>query len=90
MPIFLLFWDDKAVEHVGRHGVRPDEVEQSVENVLHTYNRLGRTIVIGQTLGGRYLFVVLEYVDQGEWYTVTARDASVTERRMAGRKGKGK
>ena len=78
-----LIWDAWNVAHIARHGIAPDEVEE----VCHTeyidreaYK--GRVMLIGPTGAGKLLAVVLEPVDEGIYYPVTARSASRRERRI--------
>ena len=77
-----LLWDERAEDHIARHGVTLDEVEQAVEN--HIYARRSRDylLVIGQTNSGRYLTTVLDHEGGNTWYPVTARATSRNERRM--------
>ena len=79
-----LSWDDRAEDHIAKHGVKFEEVEQAVMNYLDARKgRSGYLLVIGQTESGRYLLVVLDDEGEGIWYPVTARPASQSERRMA-------
>jgi uncharacterized DUF497 family protein len=78
-----LFWDESSVEHIARHHVAPEEVEE-VWSGRHWMIRSGRRrrAVFGQTAAGRYLLVVVEKADDyGEFALVTARDMDRTERR---------
>ncbi|HEY2059565.1 MAG TPA: hypothetical protein VGH57_14450 [Amycolatopsis sp.] len=76
-------WTDDNEEHISRHGIVPDEVEQ----VVYTRPRLalaGRentTNIFGTTEAGRHLLVVLAEALDGRMYVVTARDMSDQERR---------
>lgn len=77
-----LIWDRWNVEHIARHDVSPSEVEQVCHNDLWVrrsyWNRL---ILIGLTDSKQVLAVVLEPVESGSYYTVSARHASRKERR---------
>lgn len=84
-----LRWTAKAEEHISRHNVIPDEVEQ----VVHTRPRLVLntkevTYVFGTTDAGRHLLVVLAEALDGRDYVVTARNMTDSERRTFRRKGK--
>ena len=61
-------WDDDNIEHIARHGVEPEEVEEIVYEDCHPSwivraRRRGiretRWMVFGQTCGGRYLVTVI-------------------------------
>ncbi len=79
-----VMWTEDSETHIGRHNVTPLEVEQ----VLYSQPRLavaGRddtTEVLGQTDSGRLLLVVVSEVSDGRDFMVTARDMTVTEKRM--------
>jgi len=76
-------WTERAEDHIARHQVMPDEVEQ----VVNTRPRLvlaGRgdtEYVFGTTKDGRHLLVVLVEAVDGRSYVVTARDMTGSERR---------
>ena len=78
-----LVWDSWNVEHMARHGVLPDEVEQVCQRrpfVEHGYS--GRLRLIGSTTTHRVLAVILApKAIAGVYYPVTARPASRKERR---------
>jgi len=79
-----VMWTEDSETHIGRHNVTPLEVEQ----VLYSQPRLavpGRddtTEVLGQTDAGRLLLVVVTAAGDGRDFVVTARDMTVTEKRM--------
>jgi len=79
-----VMWTEDSETHIGRHNVTPLEVEQ----VLYRQPRLavaGRddsTVVLGQTDAGRLLLVVVTEAGGGRDFVVTARDMTVTEKRM--------
>lgn len=80
--ILDLAWDERNEEHIARHGVTREEVEDAVRNKpFVTRARDGTYRVIGQTLGGRYLTVIVAPRVDGPFYVVTARDAEPGERR---------
>lgn len=55
-----LLWDEWSEDHIARHGVEPDEVEQLIANPYYVDRaRDGLYRLIGQTFGGRYLTVIL-------------------------------
>jgi uncharacterized DUF497 family protein len=81
-----LSWDERAEDHIARHSVRFEEVEQAVEGRLHIRRSGSYLLVIGQAHSERYLTVVLDHEGDGIWYPVTARDCSDSERRLARRR----
>jgi hypothetical protein len=61
MPdIRRLIFIERSEEHIARHGVTPDEVREVCQSrPLIGPGRQGKTAVLGQSLSGRYLMVVL-------------------------------
>lgn len=90
-----LDWRPDRVEHIARHGVDPDEVEEAVfDDRQGLLLRLGpaernpdETVYrhLGRTEAGRYLFAALIYVGQGEALPLTARDMNDAEKRRYSR-----
>ncbi|HEV8683313.1 MAG TPA: BrnT family toxin [Actinomycetota bacterium] len=81
-----LLWDEDNEEHIARHGVRPEEVEEVVFDRASLFLRtrreeVQRYLVLGLTEAGRALFVVLEPLGQTRAYVVSARDMTDGERR---------
>ncbi|KKR33363.1 MAG: hypothetical protein UT63_C0018G0003 [Candidatus Gottesmanbacteria bacterium GW2011_GWC2_39_8] len=82
IQINKIVWDDWNTEHIGKHKVSADEVEEvcrKTQNVLTTYG--GRIMVLGRTKEGRFLSVILSPKDEKSYYVVTARDMSQKERK---------
>lgn len=84
LPIDRLAWDDWNREHIAKHAVTPEEVEQVARGdpaVRETYKN--RLQVIGPTRAGRMLAAVIGPVPDapGTYYTFSARPASRQERR---------
>ena len=83
-------WDEASEAHVARHAITPDEVE----DVLFCRPRLvqaglhGTTYVMGTTLAGRYLFVVVAEAGRGGVHVVTAREMTEAERRRFRRRAR--
>ena len=76
-------WDDENVEHIGRHGVSPDEVEEVLSgNPLVLRGRDGRHLAYGPSLGGRYLFAVYVSRRGAGARVLTARDMTEKEKRL--------
>ncbi len=86
-----LYWRPDRVEHIARHSVEPEEVEEAVfEDRAGLLLRVGpaerdpqETIYryFGRTRAGRHLLVVLLYLGEGLAMPVTARDMTPQERR---------
>lgn len=85
-----LVWTEASVEHIGRHAVRADEVEDAVNGrpVLTLRGRDDTTEVYGTTADGRHLVVILAPALDGRWYVVTSREMTNNERRAFRRKGR--
>jgi uncharacterized DUF497 family protein len=82
-----LLFDDWNEEHIARHHIEPEEVEEvCLGRPYVSRTREGKLRVIGQTDGGRYLIVILAPRGQGVYYPITARDATESERRLYKRK----
>lgn len=82
MRYYRFEWDEYNIEHIARHNVDVEEVEDVFGNpyILHRVNKT-RYIVFGQSDEGRYLLIVVER-KEGFIRVVTARDMSNTERRF--------
>jgi uncharacterized DUF497 family protein len=81
--VFEILWDDWNENHIARHGVRTDEVEDVVRSPS-TYverRRNGTYGMVGRTSAGRGLFVILAPRGNGCFYVVTSRDTTAAERR---------
>ncbi len=77
-------WDDANRNHIARHNVLPEEVEQLVHNkplYLPSYNRNGeeRFNMVGETNLGRFLFVAVTW-RKNAFRTVSAWDANKSSR----------
>jgi uncharacterized DUF497 family protein len=83
MTILELVIEPDREDHIARHGVTLEEAESVVfGQSLVTRERNGYYRVLGQTFGGRYLAVfIAPRQDTGVFGLVTARDATLAERR---------
>ena len=85
-------WEDKSVEHIARHGITPKEVEEACFNEYDSpLIRSGREnlhYVFGKTYSGRFLFVVVKFMKNGEVGIITARDMNEWERKYFLKRGK--
>ncbi|MEV6977175.1 hypothetical protein [Kitasatospora sp. NPDC093806] len=81
-----IYWTDRSEDHIARHGVTPDEVEQVVFTRPRwlSSGRDGSTLCLGVTDAGRHLLVVLvaSTAVESSWYCATARDMTGSERRL--------
>jgi len=86
MRIERLIWPKDRIEHIARHDVTREEVEQVCFGepwVLRgkSHGRNPVYYVLGQTEAGRHLFCVVIGFPDGNGYPVTARDMTVKEKR---------
>jgi uncharacterized DUF497 family protein len=83
-------WDDRNVEHIARHRVEPEEVEEVfTEQPLIRRARDGRYLALGRTEAGRLLAVVFVRLPAGrQLRVITARDMNSAERDDYRRRGK--
>jgi uncharacterized DUF497 family protein len=68
-------WDDAGREHIARHGVTPDEVDDVLAHARPPFpEEIGndKNLVLGQTQAGRFLQVIFVYrpIDTFDWQTV--------------------
>ena len=89
MRISEIVWTDADVEHLARHGVRPEEVEEAIVSGPlwrrgRRHRQTGRTSIyaLGRTEAGRYLFVVLSPLRRGQARCVAAREMDTKARRF--------
>jgi uncharacterized protein len=87
--VFDIHWTDDSERHIARHGLTPEEVEETTHRPFHTMpGRDGTTLLFGQAHAGRYLLVVLAASGDGRWYVVTACDMTDSERRIYKKKAR--
>lgn len=84
-----IHWTQRSEDHIGRHGVVPDEVRDVLYSRPRYWHRRSDEVVcvFGQTESGRYLLVVLADSADGRWFVVTARDMTATEKSAFRKKG---
>jgi len=79
--IRYLDWDHHNIEHIRRHHVSPQEVEEVCKGRFwFRRGRDRRHLFFGQTYAGRYLFLVMREVEKGVFRPITARDMTERER----------
>jgi hypothetical protein len=86
MRINRFVWPEERVEHVARHGVTPEEVEEACFGrvIVRKRKSEGRNpvyVVFGRTSAGRYLMSVVVRFPDGTGYPVTAREMTGKEKR---------
>jgi len=73
-------WDDKNIEHTALHNVLLEEVEEIfIDEPLYRKTNEGKYLALGQTLDGRYLFVVFVFKDLYKVRPITARNMNLRE-----------
>jgi uncharacterized protein len=87
MRIREFVWPQDRIDHIGRHGVTPGEVEEVCfgRGVVQRAKSGGENpvyYVLGQTDAGRYLFCVVIHLPDGKGYPVTARPMTDKEKRQ--------
>ena len=87
MRIHEFFWAEDRIDHIARHGVAPEEVEQVcvARPLVQRARSEGENpvyYVLGQTDTGRHLFAVVIRFPDGKGYTVTARPMTAKEERQ--------
>lgn len=87
ITIYFLEFDDENINHLARHGITAEEVEQVTGNPYVTArkraHRRSRICMIGTTDGGRALTIVLQVTrDDVVWRPVTGWDATAEEKKL--------
>ncbi len=89
MPRVVIEWDEDSIEHIAKHRVEPEEVEEVLSGrYLLRRGRKQRYYVLGRTEAGRYLFIVLARWGRHSFRVITARDMTKTEQRLFRKKVK--
>ncbi len=82
MKIRNLIWNEWNIEHILRHGVNQDEVEEACYSRLFAIKSGSRKIAVwGQSAEGRYLLIILGVREYYDFYPVSARDMDEKEKR---------
>lgn len=79
-----LIWDDWNVEHIARHGVSPQEVEEVCHGEYISFKSYDQRFqIIGSTNSERILTIILDpEPEEGVYYVVTAHTASRKDRKL--------
>lgn len=75
-----LVWDKINLKHIKKHSVVRKEVEEAQEIIYHRRTYGGKYLATGRS-GSRLITIILRRQGLGEYYVVTARDASKKERK---------
>ena len=84
MEIKEFQWDDNNIEHIARHNVYPDEVEDVAfdDDPWIKKGRKGTRYMLGYTIAGRYLSVVYVLRSEGVARVITAMDMDDKSRKL--------
>ncbi len=90
MEITWFEWDDNNIEHIARHNVMPDEVEDVAfdDEPWVRKGREGTRYMLGYTVAGRYLFTVYRLKGRGIARVITAMDMDEKTRKLYKKRGK--
>ena len=90
MEITEFEWDENNIEHIARHNVSPDEIEDVAfdDEPWIKKGREGTRYMLGYTVAGRYLFVVYVLKSKGIARVITAIDMDEKTRNLYKRRGK--
>jgi len=85
MRVHEFVWPQDRIDHVARHGVTPEEVEEVCfgRPFVQRARSQGESpvyYVLGPTATGRYLFCVVIRLSDGKGYPVTARPMTDREK----------
>jgi uncharacterized DUF497 family protein len=89
MRIENITWDDDTADHISRHAVSPEEVEEVLFNDSDLpqimRGKENRYLAYGKTNAGRFLLVVLIIANR-KTRIITARDMTEREKKFYRRK----
>ena len=90
MEIIYFRWDEDILSQIARQGIKPDEIEEiAFEDYPYIRRgKRGRRYLYGQTMGGRFLFVVYVLSSEKIAQVITAREMDEKERKLYLRRGK--
>ena len=85
MKVYDFIWPEDRIDHIRRHRVTPEEVEQTCfsQPFVRRAKSKGENpvyYILGQTDAGRYLFCVVIQFPDGRGYPVTARPMTDKEK----------
>ena len=77
-------WNDWNIEHIGKHGVLPDEAELVIAGARSPFPRKiheDKWLVWGKGRGGRFMQVIFVLDDDETIYVIHARPLTEQEKR---------
>lgn len=86
MVIYELVWPEDRIDHIARHGIVPEEVDEVCFGTAFVQRAKSQGdnpvyYILGQTEAGRHVFCVVIRFPDGRGYPVTARPMTDRERR---------
>ena len=84
-------WNDWNVEHIGEHGVSPEEAEWLVETARRPYPMAradDKWLVVGRGRGGRWLQVIYVFDPDDVVFVIHARPLTESEKRRVRKRGR--
>lgn len=84
-------WNDWNIEHIGGHGVAPEEAERVIQQARSPYPRTihdDKWLVWGRGSGGRFLQVIFVLDEDGTIFVIYARPLTESEKRRNRRRKK--
>jgi len=82
-------WDQDTVDHIARHSITPEEVEEVLFNEIDLplimRGKEGRYLAYGRTDGGRLLLVVWAFKNR-KTKIITASDLNIKEKQFYNRR----
>lgn len=90
MEITWFEWDNSNIEHIARHNISPDEVEDVAfdDEPWIKKGREGTRYMLGCTVAGRYLFTVYISKGKGIARVITAMDMDEKTKKLYKKRGK--
>jgi uncharacterized DUF497 family protein len=84
-------WNEWNIEHIGKHGVRPDEAELVISTARSPFPRKipdDKWLVWGKGSGGRFIQVIFVLDEDETIYVIHARPLTDQEKRRYRRRTK--
>jgi hypothetical protein len=90
MEITWFEWSNAIIEHIARHNMSPDEVEDVAfdDEPWIRKGRGGTRYMLGYTAAGRYLFIVYALKSKGTARVITALDMEEKTRKLYKKRSK--
>jgi uncharacterized DUF497 family protein len=83
MRINSFEWNKANINHIGRHNIKPYEVEEAIvlNKVFYRKGKSGKYLAYGVTNSGTYITIVFVLKQGGKVRVITAREMSDKERK---------